>query len=295
MWIGFAVFASIILFAAWVDSRREMYDSRLRELLGMTDQLLELDTRREKKAFRGFLKRLQKVAGRMAPAQALESIEKRLMWAGMPRGLTAEEFYSAKLIAAAILFGVVSAVGMVGSGLKSLVLGVLMGAWGYMLPDVWLNSLVAQRRRAIESQLLTFVDTLAVACEAGLSLKDAAERVAERYGGVLGGEFQRTFAEITLGRPAVEALEALGERNGVDDLRMLATALAQAERHGTPVAQVLHQQVRDIRTARRNRASEIAQKAAVKMLLPTVGCMFVPMMILLLGPAVVNLGSALGF
>lgn len=298
MWTGFAVFASIIMFAAWWDSKKGAHGSRLRDLLNppsLEEQVASIDVGEKREFFRSLLRRVQFLTKTLVPAQALDDIRKRLMWAGNPRGFTPEEFYSAKLVAAAVVFGIVSAVGLVGSGAKSLMLGLGAGAIGYLFPDMWLNRLVSARKRKIESGLLSFADMLAVACEAGLPLKEAVERVSERYGGVLGEEFRRTFHEISLGRPTVEALEYLGEKNGVEELRFLTTALAQAEKHGSPMAQVLRAQVRDLRTGRRNHANEVASKASVKILIPTVLCMFLPMMVLLLGPAVVNLGSALGF
>lgn len=298
MWVGFAVFGSIVMLTAWADSRREVSGSRLRDLLkppSINEQLASMDAEFKQQSFRRALSKLQSFTKNIVPSQALEDLNKKLAWAGNPRNLTPEEFYSAKLVSAAIFFGVTTVFGVLGSGTKSLLVALTMGIVGYLFPDKWLDRLTATRQRQIEAKLLSFVEMLAVTCEAGLPLKDAVDRVSEHSGGILGVEFQRTFREISLGRSPVDAYEALGDRNGVDELRFLTTALAQATKHGTPMAKVLRAQVKDLRAGRQNRASEIAQKASVKMLLPTVGCMFLPMMVLLLGPAVVNLSRSLGF
>lgn len=302
--VGFSVFAGVLMAAQYLDVLAGSMPDRLAETFHVSrrnpieeaaDEVASEQGMAQRLVESRLAKRLKSMATTIMPASALEDITRRLNYAGGVRGLTPEDFYSLKLMSAALVFGVVSSVMIVGTGWRGMGMGIAAGAAGYLLPDFWLNGKVAKRRREIETALLGYTDMLAVACDAGLSLHEAVERVSDYVDNTLGEEMRRTIKEVTMGRPMAEAFLALGERNGVDDLHLLASALAQAVRHGTPIARVLKDQANQLRTLRRTRAQEMAQKAGAKMLVPVVMFMFVPMMILLLGPAVRNLLRALGF
>ena len=72
--------------------------------------------------------------------------------------------------------------------------------------------------------------------------------------------------QIGLGRGA--ALRALGDRTNVPELRGFVSAMVQADAFGIPIGTVLRVQSSEIRTKRRQRAEELAQKVPVKILLP---------------------------
>ncbi|MHB8927080.1 MAG: type II secretion system F family protein [Bacillota bacterium] len=296
--IGWLVFGSIVMAAACLDARRGQRRSRVEKMLvGETimeraEEMVSREVRPNPmvRALLGLMRRLS----RYLPVTGLAEAEKRLLWAGNPRNLSPADFYSAKVIAAVLGFGFLASLTFVGAGVMGLFLSGFAAFAGYSLPDVWLSTLVNQRKREVDRQIITFTDMLAIATEAGLSLNDAVARVSEQYGGVLGREFQRAFAQVQGGRPLTEALEDLAARNPSDDLGLLVSALVQATKMGTPVVQVLREQAGQLRQSKRNRAQEVAQKASVKMLMPIIAFIFLPMMVLILGPAISNLGRALG-
>lgn len=302
VWIGFLVFGSVLMLAAWWDSKRGISGRRLEKLIGVRgerDLLEEAEAAARAEAtvavlIRGLLRRVKAMLAPIIPAAALDDIGQRLAWAGMAGKLAPEEFYAAKIVAGALAAGIVLSLSVIGTGLAAVFLATVAGALGYALPDVWLNSRAAERRKKIDAGMITFVDMLAIASEAGLSLNDAVARVSEYQPGILGAEFARAFKEIEAGRPREDALLSLGQRNSSDDLRLLVMSLVQSGRTGTPVAQVLRDQAAQLRQIRRNRAQEVAQKSGIKILFPIMLFMFGPMMILLLGPAIFNLMQALG-
>ncbi|MGB9879715.1 MAG: type II secretion system F family protein, partial [Anaerolineae bacterium] len=292
--VGFAVFASVALLIAYFDSGGSRRDQgpviRVNWREAIADEAFRASD--DIGLLRRILKRLEGVVKALAPVQAVEDIRKRLVYAGRSRSITPEEFYSLKLACAVVVFGFSETLMLMILGARGVALGLAFGAVGYLIPDLWLNNEVAKRKRRIEKELPAFLDVLALVVDAGLSLSEGISRVADYYGGILAGEFRRTLNEIKMGRPVAEAFEDLGERNGVEDLKVLTTALVQAERHGTPVSKVLREQGQALRQSRRTKAQEMVQKSAVKILVPVVVFMFLPMMVLLLGPAVVNLVRA---
>ena len=82
------------------------------------------------------------------------------------------------------------------------------------------------------------------------------------------------------------ALQKLGDRCGLDDVRELALVILQSERYGAGVAKALRDYAEGARADRQVKAQERAQKAAVKILMPTLCNAFFPaIFIVLLGPA----------
>ena len=106
--------------------------------------------------------------------------------------------------------------------------------------------------------------------------------------GILNSEFAKTLKEVNLGRPRGEALMAMAERNGVDEMTAFIRSVVQAEPLGVSIAQVLEIQADEQRRLRRQRAEEAGHRAPVLMLLPMMGCIFPCIFIMLLGPAILK-------
>jgi tight adherence protein C len=107
-------------------------------------------------------------------------------------------------------------------------------------------------------------------------------------------EFELANLEIRVGRERDEALRNLAERTGVDDLRSLVAMLIQTDKFGTSIARALRVFSDSLRTKRRQRAEQEAQKAAVKLLIPLALFLFPTLFIAILGPAALNLMDTLG-
>jgi tight adherence protein C len=88
-----------------------------------------------------------------------------------------------------------------------------------------------------------------------------------------------------MGKTRSEALQDLGLRSGVDDLRQLASVLIQADKFGSSIAQALRVQSESMRTRRRQMAEEKAAKTAVKLIFPLVLFIFPGIFVVLVGPA----------
>ncbi|MGH9768497.1 MAG: type II secretion system F family protein [Blastocatellia bacterium] len=107
---------------------------------------------------------------------------------------------------------------------------------------------------------------LVVSVEAGLGVNQALVRVSSELKAVhpeISEEFDLVNTEIRIGREREEALRNLSERTGVDDLRGLCAMLIQADRFGASIARAIRVYSDSMRTRRRQRAEQAAQKAAV--------------------------------
>jgi tight adherence protein C len=99
--------------------------------------------------------------------------------------------------------------------------------------------------------------------------------------------------EIRVGRSREEALRNLAERTGVDDIRSFVALLIQADRFGASIAKAVRIFAESLRTKRRQRAEQAAQKAALKLLFPLTMFLFPVIILVVLGPALLNLSDVL--
>ena len=224
-----------------------------------------------------------------------ENLSARLRQAGMePANMTPDAFMSLRVNLAALAFvGTSAGLAFLGSGTRSLVVGIGAGLLAYLLPSFWLDARIGERKDGVERGLVNFVSMLAVTCEAGLGLPEALGRVGPEFGGQIAAEVERMLAEVRMGALWPEVLKRATERYDSQDFALVLGSIATAITHGTPIAGVLRETARQLRQARRTRAQEQAQKATAKMLVPIIFFMFIPLAVVVMGPPVLNLFKSL--
>ncbi len=219
------------------------------------------------------------------------NLRDRLVQAGFYRRNALRAFMGAKLMlmmVLPILFGLVPyLLGWLGLQ-RGLLFSVVGSALGMLAPNLWLATAVRRRQSALRNALPDALDMLVLCVEGGLSLTAATQRVTAELQVVhplLGVEMNLFQREIQLGLSAGEAFRKLGERCGLDEVRELASVILQSERYGASVVKALRTHADSWRLERQQRAEEMAQKAAVKILFPTLLFIFPAIFIVLLGPA----------
>jgi tight adherence protein C len=163
---------------------------------------------------------------------------------------------------------------------------------GYLLPDYVLGKLTQRRKRKILHELPVMIDLLVVTLEAGIGLMEAVRivgRETSRQGMVLGKELSIAGAEMSAGVLLDDSLRNLAERTGVDDVKAVGAVLIQSKEIGGRIAPALRAAAELLTTKRRLRAEEAAQRSSIKMLVPLVLLVLPAMMIIILGPAVMQI------
>lgn len=233
---------------------------------------------------------------RLAPPSVAEArkLQRKLMQAGY-RSPNAPVMYRA--VQLGVLFGypaLVMLVGIVlGRPLDFMLIPILLAfVKGFFMPRFILNRMIKNRQQRVRWGLADALDLMVVSIEAGLGLNAALVRVGDELKDVhkdISDEFELTNLEIRVGRERDEALRNLAERTGVEDLKSLVAMLIQADRFGTSIARAVRVYADSLRTKRRQRAEQAAQKAAVKLLFPLACFLFPTLFIVILGPAALNL------
>ena len=93
------------------------------------------------------------------------------------------------------------------------------------------------------------------------------------------------LGELRMGMGRRQALTNLVERTQVDEIQIMVSQLIQADELGMSLTDTLLTLADQMRLRRRQRAEELAHKAAVKMLIPLVFLIFPALFVVILGPA----------
>ena len=132
---------------------------------------------------------------------------------------------------------------------------------------------------------------MTVCVEAGLGTEAAMMRVADdmqsQEPGAEPTKCARQSGTARRRRPE-RALRNLAIRTGVEEVDGSSAMIIQAERFGTSIAASLRIHAEMLRTRRRQRAEEAAAKIALKLLFPLIFCIFPSLMVVLMGPAMIQ-------
>lgn len=172
----------------------------------------------------------------------------------------------------------------------SVVVGVLL-AW--RVPPVIVQRRAKERLELIDRDLPELIDLLVVSVEAGMGLPGALQMTSTRMVGPLGNELRFMIQEQSMGLGNDQSLTKLLERCDTPSVRSFVRSLQQGERLGVSIGGILRGLAGEMRIRRRQAAEERAQKAPVKILFPLIFLIFPALFVVLLGPAVFVLKTAL--
>ncbi|MDQ1637843.1 MAG: tight adherence protein [Pyrinomonadaceae bacterium] len=245
--------------------------------------------------------RLASPVSRLLPPSAAEAkkLQQQLMQAGFRSPGAAVTYRAIQVCTLAGLPALVALVcALMARPLQSAVLYILFAfVIGFFLPRYALRRMIRSRQQLVRWGLADALDLMVISIEAGLGLNAAMVKVSTELKEVhpdISDEFELANLEIRVGRDRDEALRNLAERTGVEDLRSLVAMLIQTDKFGTSIAKAIRAFSDSLRTKRRQRAEQAAQKAAVKLLFPLACFLFPTLFIAILGPAALQLMDTLG-
>jgi tight adherence protein C len=227
-----------------------------------------------------------------------EKLQQTLAQAGYLKSSAAQTYQVIRVLLAiggallGLLFGAI-----IHSSLSQpLLFAVAGGAIGIFVPSYILGRRARTRQNNISKQLSDVLDLLVVCVEAGLGLYEAIRIVGtecERHGQEIGQELNLVSTDISSGATLGQALRGLADRTAVEDIKPLAATLIQSEQLGAQIAPALKSSSDALRTRRRIRAEESAQKASIKILFPLVIFVLPAMIAVIVGPAMISVVKTL--
>jgi tight adherence protein C len=228
-----------------------------------------------------------------APASSpvMQKLAGTLTYAGFRSGQAVAAF---QLLRMALMIGL-ALIGMVfAASISKSVFGIaaLCSVLGYIVPTFAIRRLATRRQRRIRAELPDVLALLVVSLEAGVGMGEAVKLVGrelERQGRVMGQELSASATHMSAGRSMEDSLKDLGDRTGVDEVKSMVALAIQSEKVGARIAPALRASAELLSSQRRLAAEEAAHKASVKMLFPLVFLILPAMLLIVLGPAMIQM------
>lgn len=170
--------------------------------------------------------------------------------------------------------------------------GSIMAAAGLFIPALIVRIRADRRQEAITNGFPDCLDLMLIAVEAGLGLESAIDRVAREMASshpLVSRLLTRTTLRLRAGATREDALRAMADEAGVDEVRSFSTLLIQSDRLGTSIGSTLRVYASEMRERRRMRAEEKAHRLPVLISIPLVVCMLPSMIGVLMLPAVIRI------
>ena len=302
LFMSFLAFVIMVLFSfvliGGYASERDVMALRLKALEGKDVEVgtvieEEMSVSFKNRIVTPFFDSLSRFFAKFFPSTTISILDKKLLNANGFYGLNAEQFLGLSLVIGVILAVFVGDLMVITNKPTSRVItfALLTFIVGLFIPYLMLEQKIANRKVALQRELPDVLDLLTVSVEAGLGFDGALVKLSEMMKGQMVDEFTRMLQEIRIGVSRKDALRALAERCNVQDVSLFTSALIQADQLGVSIAKVLRIQSVDMREKRKQRAEEQGMKAPIKMLFPLVFFIFPALLIVLLGPAVLQIFS----
>lgn len=290
-----AVIAVVVIVMRLRGAHAKTLEERLDELAAMgqtmTLEELELSQPFTQRVIIPMLESIAKTAQKFTPASMMNEMTHKLELAGMTSKVKPVQFLGIR-IGATVLGGILGVLlaltGKTLPGIQRFGLAVAGFGLGFYFPMMWLNQKIKKRQEEVTKALPDALDLLTICVEAGLGFDAAMSKVAEKWDNELSRAFAKTVQEMQLGKIRREALRNLANSLEVPDVTSFAAAIIQADQLGVSMAKVMRIQSEQMREKRRQRAEEKARQAPVKIMIPTIFLIFPSLLIVLLGPAIIQ-------
>lgn len=224
------------------------------------------------------------------------SVRRQLTQAGWRHKSAAHLFFGSKTLLAIvfpIVFFIMSDSSLFLNGAeKVLSILILSSGIGYLVPTIFLWYKTKHRKREIFENFPDALDLLTICVEAGLGLDAALKKVADEIhikSLILFQELHLVLMELRTGYSKEQALRNFAERTGVDEVEYFVATLIQSDRFGTSMTESLRIHSENLRTKRKQKAEEAAEKISLKLLFPLIFLIFPTLMLILAGPAMLQI------
>jgi tight adherence protein C len=235
-----------------------------------------------------------------APAreEGRQKLGERLVQAGLYKSGSLASYLVLRIFLILIPVAFVGLIAMFGrlTLQQGLLVGLGGGIFGTIAPGFWLDSRRKRRQTNIRRALPDALDVVVVCVEGGLSMPAAFAKVTSELQTahpLLAHEMAIVQREMQLGSNTGEALRNFSRRFDMAEIRGLASVVSQAEKFGSSIVTALRVHAQTLREQREFQAEELAAKAAVKILFPTLLFIFPVLFVVILGPAVVDIMAML--
>ena len=148
---------------------------------------------------------------------------------------------------------------------------------------------IEKRRKILEKDSLYFFEILVLSLEAGRNIKNAIEVTTINIESELSDEFKKVIKDVNFGKDLDTALEELKYRIPSDTVNNIILNIRQSNMFGNNIIETVYSQIAYIREKRLLETKAFISKIPIKISVVSV-VFFIPLLLLLLlGPLIIDL------
>ncbi len=167
---------------------------------------------------------------------------------------------------------------------------VAFAATAYYFVGTLPQRMLEAKSEAVLSQFAEVVSKLALLINAGMILREAWEKIAEKGEGELYTEMRRVVDSVNNGVSEIDAFTEFGTRCTAPEIKKFTSTLIQGMVKGNrELVEMIKQQSREFWDGKQHRARQQGEKAASKLLIP-ICIMFLGIVLMIVVPIFANLG-----
>lgn len=224
----------------------------------------------------------------------IDVLDKKIREAKLEKAFTAEEVVSMKLLGTIGMVVLLLLAISLNFNMLLVVAAVMSYMLGSIIPQRKIDQKIAERRETIENTLPDFLDLVKSVTESGLSIQEALNKVTAKMKGPLAEEFRAVMVETKAnGGQWKLAMENMAFRNDIESLSDVVSDILIAYEKGTPISETLKKEADMMRQLKNTRIQEKARGLSVKLIVPMAIFSFIPLLVLLMGPMLIQLSRNL--
>jgi pilus assembly protein TadC len=285
--LGFCVFSSIMLFYLAWESHKNMEKRKIEEWMTLGKKQIDEMRQQDKSPLKIISAVFFKIFGFIFPKGiAAEHVQERLQWAGFTK-IDVEGYYTVRILL--FIIPVVFYPLLLGNNQFGYLFGAGVGVVLFKLPEFLLTHRIKMRNAKIEKELLPVTELLVTSTQAGLTIEHAIARITRVKTGIFSTILRQGYQYMNGVMTREKAYEWMIKQTNVESVHLFVEAIAQQGKTGTGISSILQNQLSRIRSEIQNKGIAKAQAANGKMMLPTLVFIFLPLIIIMMGPQILAL------
>jgi len=151
--------------------------------------------------------------------------------------LTVSEFLALRILAALILAVLLTV--FLGGGLVGLVVAIVAGVAGFLIPSLYVSMAQTRRVSKLEQQLVEALSLIANSLKAGFGLLQSVELASRQLEHPIATELRHLVYDTNVGSSLETALMAMASRAGSRDLDIVVTGMLVQQSAGGNLSEIL--------------------------------------------------------
>lgn len=225
-----------------------------------------------------------KVYSKIYRKKTLNRISKKCKLLGTNSKLSPIKFMNYRVIITALVF-----ILLLIFNSKGYIYAPILALITYFGSEYYLDKKIKKRSEKLNYEAIFFLQVLVLTLESGKNLQGGIELTCKSIDSEISDEFKKVLNEVELGKSLIESLESMKERIPSEEINTVLLNITQSTIFGNNIIDSLNNQIEYLRDKKILNIKAKINKMPMKISVISVIFMIPIVLLLVLGPVIVNL------